>query len=1437
MNGVVQKLDLNAESPDVANEINEAIAAASEAGGGVLEIPSGVYQTGSIFLRSGVTLHLAEGAVLQGTEDREAYASLDLKPLPGRTLWTYPSTAYSLVIAEGQKNIAIEGKGEIRGIGNSPYHGGETARTAFRPNLVVFKDCEEIAVRGVSLKYSSFWTLHMVRCREVDIEGIEIQTHMNRINADGIDPDGCEDVRIRNCRVYSADDPLTIKSTEGDANRRITVEDCEFKSTFGGIKIGTESLGAFEDIRIRRCRLLNSWVGLCLYMKDGGSFKRLVFSDLELTTKAPFSLVIDNTPRFYKTSVPGEIEGLEFRNLAFSGPGRMLAEGYEGHPIRNLRMDNVTFQQSGIVDLTTVKKPNGSGLVELDPDRDIHANRPYFIIGSRIEDFRITNVSITDRQGRLPDGIGFLYLHGCQAGNLDLNGNLRTGAASHLFEDVSGVSFVLNGHAVTRVAENPSHRFSKESMSWVWTDLEVPERNAYVGFRREFTLKEGERARLRVTADSRYVLWVNGQRLGIGPPRAWPAHWEVDEYDLSEVCHEGTNLVAILVLHLGEGTMQYIPNPPGMAAAITIRNGASTPARTIYSDDTWQVKVCNGYVSKAPRMCLQMAFEERYDARKDNSWWNLEEDPEGWTDAKPVLAPHTRLKSRGIPLLHSEEWVPSEISNFQVVRSTPYHWTINLRPYCCPNETLSAPMIYKGYLFTQIYSPVEQDVYFMRPHWYHQGPMFLNGKEIERLPAGFARSAETQHAILVEGWNRLMVPLPDYTVDNGEAHFGVSLFPQFSIDVDVKTPVLWSARGGDEAEENPGNAFAFIGPFSYTPEEESEIRDRIHNFVVASPKWFPEGSTAENCAKVLEDVISWETGKAIDAEIALSRFGKMFRSIGYEAVLADDVFLQSLADKELDDLELGKIVCGEKGFLNGFEIPTPVEGSAVRFLVDFGNMVVGDHELDLEAPEGTVIDVHNFEFIQRNGRKNYAEGMNNTFRYICREGRQSYRSVIRRGFRYSWITVRNASGPVRFHKINAHFVAYPQKHVGKFSSNDNYLDRIWNVGAHTLRCCAEDTYTDCPTYEQVFWVGDGRNEALVDWMINGDSRLWYRCLRLAGESLERSAITESHLPSADRSILPAWTFLWMRSCREYLLYTGDFPGAVQLFRFIRRNFEGIRQCLNEDNLFEIQAWNMFDWAEMDTPDEGVVTHNNCFLVLALNETADLADWLEESHWAEVFRAQALKVKAAINKHLWCESAGAFVDCVHKDGKPSKVFSQQTQAVAVRAGVPENEERANLCRGHVFDPPDHFVKSGSPFFQFFILEILALDGLSQKLLDSIREHWGFMIDEGASTFWEMWSLRTGRLTRSHCHGWSAAPTFFLSSEVLGIQPLSPGFSRIRFAPQLADLNEANGTIPTPHGLIEVELRRSGDQVVGKIKVPDGVEISEIEGVEISMEAAT
>jgi hypothetical protein len=129
----------------------------------------------------------------------------------------------------------------------------------------------------------------------------------------------------------------------------------------------------------------------------------------------------------------------------------------------------------------------------------------------------------------------------------------------------------------------------------------------------------------------------------------------------------------------------------------------------------------------------------------------------------------------------------------------------------------------------------------------------------------------------------------------------------------------------------------------------------------------------------------------------------------------------------------------------------------------------------------------------------------------------------------------------------------------------------------------EDTYVDCPAYEQTFWVGDARNEALINYYTFGAYQLSKRCLKFVPKSLYRSVIPESQVPSGWQNILTAWTLFWMSACKEYYEFSGDMEFIKEIDPYLIRTVKNFEKFINKDGLLEITAWNMLDWAPMDTP--------------------------------------------------------------------------------------------------------------------------------------------------------------------------------------------------------------------------------------------------------------
>lgn len=931
------------------------------------------------------------------------------------------------------------------------------------------------------------------------------------------------------------------------------------------------------------------------------------------------------------------------------------------------------------------------------------------------------------------------------------------------------------------------------SAQWIWRKGDDAPTASYVCFRRSFDASDPSGGTIRVTADARYEIYVNGTWLGHGPVRSWPSPWPVDDYDVRHLLVSGRNVIAVLVQQLGLSTFQYLYAKPGLLASIQWEDAAGK--HELPTDARWRCHCHEGFAWHTPRIACQQGFEEQFDARislgpTHRNWQEPEFDDSHWPSAVVCQTvgqvPHQQLEQRRIPSLTREPVSPTRVAAVEAVQPAPYTLSCHYRWRVNADDRTANNIRAAVLLATFVYSDKPQPIRLQQPHrveaWKLNGQL-LRFENVSDRPWE-KRLAEGR---LKTGWNVLLCKP---SVQTHTPMVVVNLWTKHAVSIAATpsdrpaTDSVWRMFGPFQPPKTPDDQIACIDPTS------------IHG-----------DATLQRYEAI------WEVGHVSEADLS-APFSHTLRGVEAPPV---DVFAICHSEKPVDHTPQVYQPDALRHDNDEWTVINPNDHGDVRLLLDFSDELVGYHEFEVDAPAGTIIDNHNFEFIQRDNRYNLADGMNNSFRYLCRQGVQRYRTFIRRGFRYSWFTFRQFDRPIRVRFIRTIFNTYPTPSRGQFECADGLLERIWRTGVHSVRCCAEDTYTDCPSYEQTLWVGDARNEALVDLIASGDPRLSEHCWITAARSLERSPIVESHVPSGWHNILPAWSFLWMRWAQEHYLLTGDEQFAQNALPWLDRNVQGIREHLNDQGLFAMSAWNMFDWADMDTPYDGVITHLNCQAVSGLRQTADLAKRLKDSARAKGWHRLADELTDAINTTLWSPRRRAYYDCLHADGNPSKVFSQQTQTAAYLSGVATGQ-RGQRCRRIIDKAPSGFVKAGSPFYMFFVLETLANEGRSRELIDTIRNYWGPQIAEGATTFWEMYHPDAPRKTRSHCHGWSAAPTYFLSAYVLGVRPLTPGYGKVLVAPQPGDIEWAQGRVPTPHGIATVYWKNTPKQFDLKLTLP-------------------
>ena len=276
--------------------INSTIDRLNRGGGGTLFFPAGTYLTGSIHLKSNITLELEAGATLLFSDNFDDY----LPFVEVRHEGVMMKSFQPLIYAVDAENITIKGEGTLDGQGKKwwmeffrvmidlkdngmrdinkyqPMWDAQNDTTAiyaetnkdyvstlqrrfFRPPFIQPVRCKKVKIEGVKIVNSPFWTVNPEFCDNVTIKGITIN-NVPSPNTDGINPESCRNVHISDCHISVGDDCITIKSGRDAQARRlgvpcenITITNCTMLAGHGGVVIGSEMSGSVRKVTISNC--------------------------------------------------------------------------------------------------------------------------------------------------------------------------------------------------------------------------------------------------------------------------------------------------------------------------------------------------------------------------------------------------------------------------------------------------------------------------------------------------------------------------------------------------------------------------------------------------------------------------------------------------------------------------------------------------------------------------------------------------------------------------------------------------------------------------------------------------------------------------------------------------------------------------------------------------------------------------------------------------------------------------------------------------------------------------------------------------------------------------------------------------------------------------------------------------------------------------------
>jgi polygalacturonase len=356
----------------------KAIDACNKSGGGRVTVPAGDFLTGAVHLKSNVELHLADNAKIIFSADPKDYPIVFTR-WEGMELMNYSA----LIYAYGQQNIAITGNGILDGNASSQnwwsWNAGKPSKQVkarnllhemnhqkkdprsrifgegsfLRPNFIQPYNCKNILISGVRMINSPMWNVNPVLCENVIVDGVKIVAHGP--NTDGVDPESCKNVLIKNCFFDTGDDCIAIKSGRDEDGRSIAkpaenhiIENCEMKDGHGGVVIGSEISGGARNIYAINCRMNSTNLERILRIKTsssrGGIIENVFMKDIKVGTYRDAAVTCN---MFYEQ--PGNfmpvIRNIWVENLVVENGGNygLFVKAYKESPVRNLKMVNCTI--------------------------------------------------------------------------------------------------------------------------------------------------------------------------------------------------------------------------------------------------------------------------------------------------------------------------------------------------------------------------------------------------------------------------------------------------------------------------------------------------------------------------------------------------------------------------------------------------------------------------------------------------------------------------------------------------------------------------------------------------------------------------------------------------------------------------------------------------------------------------------------------------------------------------------------------------------------------------------------------------------------------------------------------------------------------------------------------------------------------------------------
>ncbi len=406
-----------------------------------------------------------------------------------------------------------------------------------------------------------------------------------------------------------------------------------------------------------------------------------------------------------------------------------------------------------------------------------------------------------------------------------------------------------------------------------------------------------------------------------------------------------------------------------------------------------------------------------------------------------------------------------------------------------------------------------------------------------------------------------------------------------------------------------------------------------------------------------------------------------------------------------------------------------------------------------------------------------------------------------KAFRYvNILTKGNAS----FSSVSMDYEYMPETAVGSFRCNDPVVNQMWDVGVYTMQLTTREFFIDGIKRDRWVWSGDASQSYLMNYyLFNDNDEVKRTTWLLAGK-----APISSHI-----NTIMDYTLYWFISIYDYYLYSADVQFLHQIYPTMQRYMDYVNSRRDSDGMLQGLSgdWVFVDWTDRPMDKHGQLSFEQILFRRAVEAMAAVSHVVGNATDEARYKAQAQDLAQKIKPYFFDDSLGGFVHN-RVDGQKSKDIFKFSSMFAILFDYLSDSEKKQVVEKVLLN--ENVLKITTPYMRFYEMEALCKLGMQSQVMSEMKDYWGGMLREGATTFWEKYiptdhgsqhlSMYGRPYGKSLCHAWGASPIYLLGKYFVGVRPTAPGYSEYEVCPSLGGLQWFEGNVPTPYGKISVQM---------------------------------